>query len=326
MEFQICPEQYQTANRVLMIRPSAFGYHPQAAASNAFMHEPSVDEARIAELAIQEVDGLVEGLRAAGVEVLVYQDTRDLPDCVFPNNWMSWHTPVEGEPVVISYPMCDELRRAERSTAVLDLMVSSIGEPNHLDLSGLEEEGEILEGTGSLVLDRLNGLAFGCVSPRTTMVAFEAWCDETGYTPIAFEALDANGERIYHTNVMLSVGERVAVVCNGCITDAVDRERVLSALRTGGRQLIEIGLEQMELYCGNILELADGEGNPVLAMSTRAWEAFTSDQKRILEDAGTVVHVPIPTIEDVGGGSVRCMSAELGRGMGQGGETGRFGG
>lgn len=318
MEFQICPERYQTANRVLMIRPSAFGYHPQAAASNAFMNEPSGNEAKVAELALVEFDGLVAGLRGAGVDVLVYQDTNDLPDCVFPNNWMSWHTPVDGEPVVVTYPMCDELRRAERSTEVLDLLVSNIGGADHLDLSGMEEDGEILEGTGSLVLDRVGGLAFGCVSPRTTMAAFEAWCDETEYEPIAFEALDGGGGRIYHTNVMLSVGERVAVVCSECIVDAEDRKRVLAALKAGGRRVIDISMDQMGSFCGNILELADGDGRPVFAMSSRAWGAFTAQQQQILEDAGTVVHVPIPTIEDVGGGSVRCMIAELGRGLGRG--------
>ena len=278
------------------------------------MHEPSVDEARIAELAIQEFDGLVEALLGAGVDVLVYQNTQGLPDCVFPNNWMSWHMPIEGGPVVATYPMCDELRRAERSSEVLDFLASRLGEVNHLDLSGMEEDGEILEGTGSLVLDRVVGVAFGCVSPRTTMTAFEAWCDETGYKPVAFEALDAGGGRIYHTNVMLSVGERVAVMCSQCIVDAEDRERVLAALRNGDRRVIEINMDQMESFCGNILELVDGDGKPVFAMSSRAWGAFTAGQKEILEDAGSVVHVPIPTIEDVGGGSVRCMIAELGRG------------
>jgi len=314
MEFQISPERYQTANRVLMIRPSAFGYHPQAAASNAFMNKPSEDEAAIASQALKEFDGLVTGLRTAGVEVLVYQDTQGLPDCVFPNNWMSWHTPQQGEQVVVTYPMCDELRRAERSNEVLDLLASSLGEVSHLDLSGMEEDGEILEGTGSLVLDRLNGLAFGCVSPRTTLAAFEAWCDETGYEPIAFEALDSDGGRIYHTNVLLSVGERVAVVCSGCIADAEDREGAVAALKSGGRRVIEISIEQMGSFCGNILELANEDGEAVFAMSSRAWGAFTAQQQQTLRDAGAVVHVPIPTIEDVGGGSVRCMIAELGRG------------
>lgn len=314
MEFQIAPERYQTANRVLMIRPNAFGYHPQAAESNAFMHQPDGNETDTASRALDEFDGLVAGLRDAGVEVLVYQDERGLPDCVFPNNWMSWHTPSKGESVVVTYPMCDELRRAERSAEVLDLLVSRCGEAGHLDLSGLEEDGEILEGTGSLVLDRVTGLAFGCVSPRTTLGAFEAWCDETGYEPIVFEAFDGDGGRIYHTNVMMSIGERVAVVCSGCISDVGDRERLIAALKLGGRRVIEVSIAQMGSFCGNVLELADGDGMAVFAMSSRAWGAFTAQQQSYLQENGKVVHVPIPTIEDVGGGSVRCMIAEIGRG------------
>jgi len=278
------------------------------------MAVPNGDVSEIASVALDEFDGLVAGLRGAGVEVLVYQDTQNLPDCVFPNNWLSWHTPVEGEPMVITYPMCDELRRKERSPEVLDLLASTLWEPDHLDLSGMEEDGLILEGTGSLVLDRVNGLAFGCMSARTTMSALVAWCDETGYEPIAFEALDGDGERIYHTNVMLSIGEQIAVVCRESIVDSEDRQRVWSVLNSGVRQVIEISMEQMSSFCGNILELVDGDGKPVFAMSSRAWGAFTVQQKQVLMDAGRVVHVPIPTIEDVGGGSVRCMIAELGRG------------
>jgi len=160
----------------------------------------------------------------------------------------------------------------------------------------------------------VSGVAFGCLSPRTTMGAFEAWCDETGYEPIAFEALDSDGERIYHTNVMLSVGGWMAVVCSDCIPDIESRERVCLALKSGGRQVIEISMDQMGSFCGNILELADRDGKPVFAMSSRAWSAFTAQQQQFLQDAGRVVHVPIPTIEDVGGGSVRCMIAEIGRG------------
>lgn len=282
------------------------------------MRKPSVDEAKIAELALSEFDGLVDALRLAGIEVLVYQDTNGLPDCVFPNNWMSWHNPVGIEPVVITYPMCNALRRAERSDEVLGLIAKNLGvNPAHLDLSGLEEDGEILEGTGSLVLDRINGVAFGCRSPRTTERAFDAWCDETGYQGISFDALDGGGgegEPIYHTNVLMSVGQRVAVLCSECFSDDQDRDRVLLALRNGDRQVVEITMEQMGRFCGNILELIDGDGQPVFAMSSRAYEGFTPQQKRILQDSGAIVHVPIPTIEDVGGGSVRCMIAELGRG------------
>ena len=313
MNFHLPPERFQTANRVLMIRPLSFGYHTQAAQSNAFMNEPSGDEVKVALDAQAEFDGLVDALRDAGVEVVVYQDERGLPDCVFPNNWMSWHSPAEGGSVVITYPMCDELRRAERSVEVLDVLSSGVAEVGHLDLSGLEDDGEILEGTGSLVLDRVQGVAYGCVSPRTTQAAVEAWCDETGYSAVVFEAIDRNGDQIYHTNVLMSVGSRVSVVCTAAIADDEDRERVLDTLRTGGREVIEIGMDQMGSFCGNILELAGREGKPIFAMSSRAYEAFTVEQQERLKALGTIVHAAIPTIENVGGGSVRCMIAEVGR-------------
>ncbi len=315
MENQIAPEQHQSANRVLMIRPSAFGYHQQAASSNAFMRKPAGEIKEIAAQAQMEFDGLARALRDSGVDVLVLNDSRGLPDCLFPNNWLSWHTPVDGSPMVVTYPMLDQLRRAERSPEMLGLICTHLNaEPRHLDISGLEDDHEYLEGTGSMVLDRIQGVAMACISPRTTQLALESWCDETGYTAMAFEAVDTDGATIYHTNVIMSVGDRLAVVCSQCIVDAEDRARVLSVLKADGRQVIQITLAQMKAFCGNILELVDSQGRPVLAMSTRAYEAFTTDQKRILTEAGTIVHVPIPTIEDVGGGGVRCMIAELGRG------------
>lgn len=313
MDSPIPPEQFQSSNRVLMIRPSRFGYHSQAAASNAFMNKPGENAEWVASKAQHEFDLLAEAVAQCGVQVLVYQDTDNLPDCLFPNNWVSWHTPLEGEPVVITYPMCDELRRAERRGEVLDLIASGMGPVSHLDLSGLEENAEILEGTGSLVLDRIGGKAFACLSPRTTQGAMDAWCDETGYEPIVFEAVDLNSLPIYHTNVMLSVGTRIAVVCLDSIAEPEDRNRVLEELSGHDRHVIQISLEQMAGFCGNILELADQSGQPVYAMSTRAYEGFTEDQRTILRSAGRIAHAAIPTIEEIGGGSVRCMIAEAGR-------------
>lgn len=313
MDTPIAPEQFQTSNRVLMIRPSRFEYHAQAALSNAFMNKNDGDESNVAQQAVIEFDGLVAALKSADVEVLVYQDTDDLPDCVFPNNWVSWHTPSEGEAVVVTYPMCDVLRRAERRAGVLDTLALDAGPVGHLDLAGLEENDEILEGTGSLVLDRVRGKAFACLSPRTTIGALDAWCDETGYDPIVFDAVDEQGQPIYHTNVILSVGERVAVVCVDSIPDPDERSQVLEELGYSGREIIVISYAQMGNFCGNLLELADQQGNPVYAMSTRAYEGFTEAQRAVLSASGTIVHAPIPTIEDIGGGSVRCMIAEAGR-------------
>ncbi|MBO6513282.1 MAG: hypothetical protein JJ974_04885 [Phycisphaerales bacterium] len=313
MDEPVVPEQFQTSNRVLMIRPSRFGFHAQAAQSNAFMIRDGSNADDTASRAVHEFDGLVDALRSAGIEVCVYQDTDDLPDCVFPNNWFSWHTPVEGNPVVVTYPMCNELRRAERRGEVLDRLIHGVESVNHIDLSMLEDDAEILEGTGSLVLDRIQGKAFACLSPRTTLTALDAWCDETGYQPVVFHAVDEESQPIYHTNVMLSVGERVAVVCAESVPDLDERAELMYALESGDRQILEISLDQMNSLCGNILELSDQAGNTVFAMSSRAFNAFTADQRAVLSANGRIVHAPIPTIEDVGGGSVRCMIAEAGR-------------
>ncbi len=313
MDIQIAPERFQTANRVLMIRPKLFGFHAQASQSNAFMNEPSRDSIEVAHKAEMEFDALAQALTGAGVEVLIHQDVQGLPDCVFPNNWVSCHQPLNGAPVLITYPMCDQLRRMERSELVLERLGSVLGEVDHIDFADLEDDEEILEGTGSLVLDRVAGIAFACCSPRTTIRAFEAWCDETGYEPVAFEALDTDDQPIYHTNVMMSVGEHFSVVCAQTIRDAQDRAHVLERLQADGRPVIEISSDQMNNFCGNILELRTIHGKPVIAMSSRAWQSFSVKQQSILKDIGKVIHIPIPTIENVGGGSVRCMIAECGR-------------
>ncbi|MFK7759393.1 MAG: arginine deiminase-related protein [Phycisphaerales bacterium] len=332
MNFQIVPERYQTSQRVLMIRPARFGYHTQAASTNAFMNQSDLDQDQVVRSAALEFDGLVNALRDGGIEVLVHQDTTGLPDCLFPNNWVSWHTTdghmsnaaagpaassaagSSASQLLVTYPMCDALRRSERSSDVLDAVAEFTGStPSHLDLTGLEEDAEILEGTGSLVLDRIAGHAFACLSPRTTAAAFDAWCDETGYQPIGFEATDKSGTPIYHTNVFMSVGHRLAVVCSNSITDDTTRQKVIKMLSSEGRQLIDITFEQMNNFCGNILELCDTERRSVFAMSSRALNSFTTDQRAIIESLGSIVHADIPTIENIGGGSVRCMIAELGR-------------
>ncbi len=277
------------------------------------MHRPEQGAEQIAQSAHAEFDALVDALQGAGVEVLVHQDQQGLPDCLFPNNWVSWHTPIDSEPTIVTYPMYDDLRRQERSSDVLDELVDWIGSAGHIDLSALEDDDEFLEGTGSLVLDRVNGIAYACLSARTTQTALEAWADETGYQPVSFHAVDADGQLIYHTNVMMSVGSSVVVVCLESIHDDDERELVLQQLTHDGKDVIDISFAQMGSFCGNILELASQDGESVFAMSSRAWDAFTAQQKVTLQNAGKIVHVPIPTIEDVGGGGVRCMIAECGR-------------
>lgn len=308
-------ESDQCATRVLMVRPHEFARNEAAARSNAFMHDPDDPSAVIARRATEEFDGVAGALSAAGVDVLVVEDDLNLPDSVFPNNWLSFHEPVAGVPVIITYPMATPARRLERREAIID-RVREIT-PGHLEriaLGDLEQEGEFLEGTGSLVLDRRRGVAFACRSVRTTARALQVWAEATGYEVVAFDADDGRGVPVYHTNVMMAIGERFAVVCSEAIPDSSQRSMVLDRLRDLDKEVVDISITQMGGMCANIIELRTSGGEPVLAMSRRAWASFTSSQQATLSRFASPVIAPIPTIERVGGGSVRCMIAEIGRG------------
>jgi len=310
-------ETTQTASRVLMIRPTGFGRDEQAAQTNRFMKKPTETLSCINQRAMEEFDALTNALSDAGVDVLVFEDDLGLPDSVFPNNWVSFHQPKEdGEglnSLLVTYPMLAQARRKERRDVILDAIAEFTKcEPDHYDLSELEDAGDFLEGTGSLVLDRTHNIAYACLSGRTSLDALDAWADMTGYQAVVFHSADHEGNPIYHTNVMLSIGEDICVVCLESITDPDEYERVESSLRASGRELITISLDQVSHFCGNILELQSLDGKHLFAMSEEAFESFTDTQKARLEAFGQIVHVSIPTIEYVAGGSVRCMIAELG--------------
>lgn len=215
--------------------------------------------------------------------------------------------------MVITYPMLAESRRKERRDEILDAVAKfTDSSPDHLDLSGLEGAEDYLEGTGSLVLDRINNVAYACISGRTTEDGLDAWADETGYETVRFHSADADGNPVYHTNVVLSVGQSLVVACLESITDPDEYELVDRSIKATGRSLMLISLAQVSNFCGNILELQSKDGQPIFAMSQTAYEHFTDTQREQIVALGTIVHVPIPTIEYVAGGSVRCMIAELG--------------
>ncbi len=306
----------QTASRVLMIRPTAFARDNEAAETNSFMRVPTETADRVQAQAVHEFDALAGALKEAGVSVLVVKDELGLPDAVFPNNWVSYHEFGSGrQPLLVTYPMCAAARRRERRPEILGAIARFTGvSPDHLDLSDMERDDEFLEGTGSLVLDRVNGIAYACVSGRTTDQALDAWAEEVGYRVVRFYAADQEGNPVYHTNVIMSIGSRIEVVCLSSITDPDEYDSVESSLRQSGRDIMEITLDQMAHFCGNILELRNSEGEVVFAMSKAAWDRFTREQQARLKSLGQVVAVPIPTIEYVAGGSVRCMIAELGGG------------
>ena len=305
-------EELQSAADVLMIRPLQFAGNPQTAESNRFQHSaPHLSAAQVQAAAAREFETLADGLRAAGVNVHAFDDTPQphTPDSIFPNNWVSFHA--DGS--VVLYPMLAPNRRAERRNDVLEALSASHGFriARVLDLTAHESRDKFLEGTGSLVLDRVHRVAYACVSPRTDVDVLGDFAQQLDYDVVAFEAVDAAGAAIYHTNVLMCVGTRFAAVCSACIRED-ERAAVIDALRTTGHSIVDLSMEQLAAFTGNMLELRSARAGGVVAMSTRARDSLSPQQRGLIEQhAGPIVAAPIPTIETLGGGSVRCMLAEI---------------
>jgi hypothetical protein len=302
----------QSAPAILMIRPIRFSANPQTAASNAFQKLAGDGAAQDTQArALREFDDLVAALRGQGVEVHVFEDTPEphTPDSIFPNNWLTTHP----DGTVVMYPMQAENRRPERRPDIVRDLVDKAGfrVSEILDLASTEADHRFLEGTGSMVLDRANRVVYACVSPRTDRELLASWAERFGYQPIIFTAVDGGGQQIYHTNVMMCVGQHFAVVCSASIPDAAERRKVLSTLASTGHDVVEITPAQMNAFAGNMLEVLGVDGGSVVAMSSRAADALTRDQREVLERHATIVSSDITTIEDCAGGSVRCMMAEI---------------
>ena len=301
----------QIASTVMMIRPAAFESNPLTAASNRFQGKSSASPEEQHAIALQEFDGLVNALRAAGIEVLVVDDTPEphTPDAIFPNNWISMHA--DGR--VVLYPMEAENRRTERRDDIVELLGDEAGRQvsEVVDLSPHEANGHYLEGTGSMVLDRVNRIAYACVSTRTHLDPLGDFAQRMGYDVVAFEAVDASGVPIYHTNVLMNIGEKLAVICDEAIPREDQREAVLARLRESGHEVVHLRYAQLEAFAGNMLELRNATGERVLAMSRQAYDSLDSDQLATLAANGRIVSVPIDNIESSAGGSVRCMLAEV---------------
>jgi hypothetical protein len=298
----------QCASGVLLVRPAQFAYNDQTAASNRFQHGAAMPDP--AALAREEFDRVRVALEAAGIRVCVVEDSSEpaKPDAVFPNNWVSFHR----DGTVVLYPMQAPNRRTERRMDALEAVSQQLGfhQRRLLDLRAREDRGQILEGTGSLVLDHVHRIAYACRSARTDEAAVREWAGLMSFTPVVFDACGPDGAALYHTNVMLSIGSTWAVVCTPSIV-AADRDRVLGRLRASSREIIEIGTAAMVRFGANILELAAG----VLILSEQARSGLqsTGDETwpRLRGCVEQVVAVSVPTLETVGGGSVRCMLAEV---------------
>ena len=304
----------QCAGTVFMVRPAAFGFNGQTAASNPLQVAASMDAAAV-RAANDEFSGLVQALQSEGVRTVIGADTPTpaKPDAIFPNNWVSFHA----DGTVVLYPLLAPNRRLERRAELVERVCQACDFrlSRQLDLTAHEKDGRFLEGTGSLVLDHVARVAYACRSPRTDGDLAQQWAKALQFEAVVFDAADANGQPYYHTNVMMWIGSRSAMVCTESIATR-DRERVLAALHAGEREVLEIDRAAVQAFAGNMLEIATWDealgDSSVLVMSATARAALPETViNRLRGCVDTMLTVPVPTIERVGGGSVRCMLAEV---------------
>ena len=294
-----------------MIRPVRFESNPETAASNSFQGMTEASPAEQQAAALSQFESLVAALRDSGIEVIAVDDTDEphTPDSIFPNNWVSFHA--DGR--VVLYPKEAENRRTERRPDIIDMLDTDLGFQVRevVDLSHHEDAGRYLEGTGSMVLDRANHIAYACLSSRTQLDVLGDFAQRMDYDVVAFDAVDRDGVPIYHTNVLMNVGEKTAVICDEAIPREDQRQAVTERLRSTGHEVISLDFDQLDAFAGNMLELRNDEGMCVIAMSQRAYDSLRPDQLSVLEANGKIVKAAINDIEDSAGGSVRCMLAEI---------------
>ena len=298
----------QSTNSVLMVRPGHFYPNPETAADNAFQRDVDLAPDRLTLAAQKEFDAAVETLRMAGVNVHVFQDLTDVekPDAVFPNNWISTHH--DGR--VVLYPMCSALRRRERRTDIVDELRRHYRVTEIIDYSSFESENHFLEGTGSLVLDHRNKIAYVSLSNRSSAPLIQRFVDDFNYESVAFTSLGPNAAPIYHTNVMMCVGTDFAMVGLELIPNKSEREDVRARLEKSGKEVVELSADQIANFAGNAIELQNYDGEKLLVLSTRAHRALTDEQRRRLARFARFVTLDLPTIE-LAGGSARCMIATI---------------
>lgn len=292
---------------IIMVRPANFAYNSETAISNKFQNEVQLQD--LHERALHEFDDMVNKLCSAGIQVHLLHDTAlpVKPDAVFPNNWISFHP----DGVAVLYPMEAPNRRIERRMDVFDLVECSF-KNNLIDITDNELEGRYLEGTGSIIFDHNSKTAYCAVSSRSNAALFESLCKKLNYRAVSFEAFDLNGHPIYHTNVMLSIGENIIVICSESIVNPLERSMVKNILSATNRILVEVGFKQMNQFAANCLEVNDKNDVPKLIMSETAYTSLEKEQIDQIQEKASIIAVRIPTIEQIGGGSARCMMLGVG--------------
>ncbi len=304
----------QVTDTILMVRPVDFHFNHETAKNNYYQkNDVDSSEMTINELATKEFDSFVDTLRSKGINVIVVDDLADpvTPDSIFPNNWVSFHE--DGS--VGLYPMFAENRRLERRSDIIETLRDEGFKVSQIkDLTEAEMDGEYLEGTGSMVLDRENKIAYAAISVRTSKEVLKDFCKGFGYEAVDFVAYQtANNQRlpIYHTNVMMCVADQFAILCANAISDMVERDKVIDRLEITGKELVYISERQKYNFAGNMLQLANADGDKFTVMSSAAYESLSEDQIEIIKKYGGIIHSSLSTIERLGGGSARCMMAEV---------------
>jgi hypothetical protein len=297
----------QSTNQLLMVRPANFSYNEETAANNAFQNISKDEDAAVK--AIAEFDNMVAILRSYGISVTVIEDTKSpiKPDAIFPNNWFTTHD----TGMLLLYPMYAPNRRLERRQDIIDLLEENYQVKKNYTLEHYEEEGFFLEGTGSLILDRVNKIVYASESPRTDLRLLDKWCALLGYDKVHFSAKDSSGQDIYHTNVLMALGTTYCILCTEAILDDEYKDLLQASLARTGKEVIDITLEQVSSFAGNMLEVVGRNDHRYLVMSESAYNSLTAMQKENILAHIDIIPIAIPTIEQIGGGSVRCMMAEI---------------
>lgn len=293
-----------TSNRVIMVRPQHFGFNSETADSNSFQQQIGMD--KITESAMLEFENTVALLQAFGLDVTVFDSPGAVtPDAVFPNNWISMHE--DGK--VVLYPMMAENRRAERNVVIVDFLKEHYDVTEIIDLTAYEKEQKFLEGTGSIVFDHEYKLAYACLSPRTNEEVLKDVCRKLQYNYLIFEAGDLQGKSIYHTNVVMNIGSGYSIICLDCIENAMERSFITENLKKSNKEIIGISFDQLQHFAGNMLEVQNQQGEKFLVMSSTAYRCMNEEQLDKIKSFVRPLVTDIPVIEQIGGGSIRCMLA-----------------